>query len=97
MGLFEDDVLQEGDGVDVLLLHGAIGLLLLTYHDAGCLRLEEDATGGDVGSTAVLEFDDTNRGESHLEDADTVEADLLTHLKEVLHGTAEFVEDGLDV
>ena len=49
------------------------------------------------GGGAVGELVHTGAGTADLEDADAVEADLLAHLEEVLHGTAEFVEDSLDV
>ena len=97
MGLFEDHVLQEGDGVDVLLLHGAVLLLLLTNDHAGGLGLEEYAAGGDGLGTTVLEFDDTDAGEAYLEDADAIELDLLAEFEEVFEGFAKFLKDGLDV
>ena len=60
MGLFEDDVLEHGDGVDILLLDRTVIHLLLTNNDTSGLGLEEDATGGDGLGTAVLEFDDAD-------------------------------------
>ena len=97
VGLFEDDVLQHGDGIDVLLLDRAVIHLLLTDHDTSGLGLEEDTTGGDGLRATVLELGDADRAEAYLEDADAIELDLLTHLEEVLEGFAQFLEHGLDV
>ena len=97
MRLLEDDILQHGDGVDVLLLDRAVVSLLLTHHDTCGLRLEEDAAGGDGLSTAVLKFHDADRREAHLEDTDAVELDLLAEFEEMLESLAELLEDGLDV
>ena len=97
MGLLEDNVLEHGDGIDVLLLDATIGLLALTDNDTGGLWLEEDATGGDGLSTTVLQFGDTDGAETDLEDADAIELDLLAEFEEVLEGFAQFLQHGLDI
>ena len=97
MGLLEDNVLEHGDGIDVLLLDATIGLLALTDNDTGRLGLEEDAAGGDGLGTTVLQFGDTDGAEADLEDADAIELDLLAEFEEVLEGFAQFLQHGLDV
>ena len=97
MGLFEDDIFEHGDGVDVLLFDRAVGHLLLTNDDASGLGLEEDATGGDSLGSAVLEFHNADRAEAYLEDSNAVELDLLAEFEEVLEGFAEFLKNGLDI
>ena len=97
MGFLEDDVLQQGDGIDILLLHRAVLFLLLTDHDTGRLWLEEHTTGGDGGGRAVLELRHADRAEADLEDTYTVELDLLSQFEEVLERLTEFLEHGLDV
>ena len=69
----------------------------MTYDHTLTLGLEQHATRGDGLRTAVVLLGRTDAGESHLEDADAVEAHLLTQLEEVLHCTAQLVEHGLDV
>ena len=97
MGLFEDNVFEHGDGVDVLLLDRTVIHLLLANNHASGLGLEKDATGGDGLGTAVLEFDDADRREANLEDSDAIELDLLAEFEEVFEGFAELLEDGLDI
>ena len=80
MGLLEDDILQERLGDDILLLDDTI-LDGLADDDALGLGLEQDAAGGDAGSTAVLELVDADAGEADLEDADALEVDFLAHLE----------------
>ena len=97
VGLLEDHVLDEGLDDDELLNDLSFFVRGLADDDTLALGLEEHATGGDVLRTAVLLLDNTDAGESHLEDADAIETYFLTEFEEVLHGTAELVEDGLDV
>ena len=97
MGLFEDHVLQEGDGIDVLLLDRAVVFLLLTDNYTSSFGLEQYTAGGDGSCTAVVQLGDTDRAEAYLEDADTVKAYLLTHFEEMLEGFAQFLEYGLDI
>ena len=97
MCLLEDHILQELLGDGILLLDGAVGTTFLPRHHTGGLWGEQHTTGGDVLSTAVLSFPDTDAGEAHLEDADAVQLHLLSQLEEVLHGTAQLVEHGYDV
>ena len=97
MGLLEDNVLEHGNGIDVLLLDATIGLLALTDNDTGGLWLEEDAAGGDGLGTTVLEFGDTDGAEADLEDADAIKLDLLAEFEEVLEGFAQFLQHGFDV
>ena len=96
MGLLEDHVLQERDGIHILLLHLAV-LLRLTRHHAGGLRLEQHSAGGDGAGTTVLNLVDANARKAHLEDTDTIELDLLAHLEEVLHSLTQLLEYGLDI
>ena len=77
-----------------LLGDSAVGSVVDTCHDADTLRGEQHATRGDVLRTQVLRLVGADAGEAHLEDADALQFHLLPHLEEVLHGTAEFVEDG---
>ena len=95
MCLLEDHVLQELLGDGILLLDGAVGTTFLPRHHSCGLRGEQHTAGGDVLSTAVLSFLDTDAGEAHLEDADAVQLHLLSQLEEVLHGTAQLVEHGI--
>ena len=97
VGLLKDNILDEGLGDDELLHDLALLVRGLTNDDTLALGLEEDTTGGDVLCAAVLLVVCPDGTEAHLEDADAVEAYLLTQFEEVLHGTAELVEDGLDV
>ena len=97
VGFLEYDILDERLDDDVLLNDLVVLVFGLTDDHTLTLRLEEYPAGGDVLSTAVILVVDTDAGESYLEDADAVETHLLTQLEEVLHGTAELVEDGLDV
>ena len=97
VGLLEDDVLQQRLGVDVLLLHLTTGVHGLAYYDALCLRLEQYASASDGVGRAVLFLCDADAREADLEDADACQADLLTHLHEVLHGGAQLVQGSLDV
>ena len=97
VGLLEDDILDEGLGDDVLLHDLALLVHRLADDDTLRLGLEQHAALGDhLGTTALLRRR-ADGAEAHLEDADAVEADLLTEFEEVLHRTAELVEHGLDV
>ena len=60
MRLLEDHVLQERDGIHILLLHLAVLLRLTSYH-AGSLGLEQHSAGGDGAGTTVLDLVDADR------------------------------------
>ena len=96
MGLLEHHILQERDGIHILLLHLAI-LLLLSHYDTLGLWREDDTTGRDGAGTAVLDLVDADAGESDFEDTDAIEPYLLSHLEEVLDGLAQFLEHSLDI
>jgi len=97
VGFLERHVLDEGLG-DHELLHD-LALLVdgLTDHDALALGGEDHAADGDVLGAAVVPRGGSDAREAHLEDADAVEAHLLSEFEEVLHGAAQLVEHGLDV
>ena len=97
VGLFEDHVLDERLDDDVLLDDLTLLVLGLADDHTLALGLEEYPAGGDVLRTAVLLLHRADGAEAYLEDADAVELHLLAQLEEVLHRTAELVEDGLDV
>ena len=97
MSLFEDHILDELLRHHVLLLHRTVTTLLLTYHHSYCLRLEQNAARGDGVGAAVLGLVDTDAGESHLEDADTLQVDLLTELEVMFHSLTQLLKNGDDV
>ena len=76
MGLFEDHILDEVLGDDVLLLHLTV-LLLLAHDDTLAFGQEQDAAAGDGLGVAVVDVGHTDAGEAHLEDAQAFYADLL--------------------
>ena len=96
VGLFEDDILDESLRDDILLHDLALRVRVLSDDDTFGFRLEQHAAGGDVLCTAVVLLCRSDGAEAHLEDADTVEPDLLAQFEVVLHGTAQLVEHGLD-
>jgi len=97
MRLLEHHVLDQFLGVDVLLHDLTLRVLRLAYDDTLYFWLEQHTTGGDGGGGDILGLGHADAGESYLEDAQTSQADLLSHLQEVLHGLAQFVEGSLDV
>ena len=97
MSLLKEHVLDQALGHHVLLYDLAVLVRGLTDDYTLRLGLEQDTALGDGGGRAVLYLSNTYGGEADLEDADTVEADLLTQFEEVLHSAAQFVERCLDV
>ena len=97
VGLLEHHVLQQADSIDILLLHAAVRLLLLTDNHTFRLGHEQDAARRDGGRRAVLHLADADAGETDLKDTDTVQADFLAQFEEMLQRTAQLVEHGLDV
>ena len=95
--LLEDHVLHQRLGYDELRYDPALLVHGLADDHTCRFRLEEHTAGGDVGSATIHLGGRTDARESHLEDADAVEAHLLAELEEVLHGAAQLVEHGLDV
>ena len=97
VGLLKGDVLDERLGVDILLLHLTVGGDALSHHDAFRLRLEEHTARGNRRGGAVHEFLHADARESHLEDADASQPNLLAQFEEVLDGLAQFGQRGHDV
>ena len=96
-GFFEDDVLDEGLIDDELLNDLSLLVDSLTDNHSLALGLEQNTTGGDGLGTTIILGGCTDATETDLEDADAVEANLLTQLEEVLQGTTELIKDGLDI
>ena len=80
MGLFEDHILDEVLGDDVLLLHLTV-LLLLAHDDTLALGQEQDAAAGDGLGVAVVDVGHTDAGEAYLEDAKAFDAHLCPSSK----------------
>ena len=95
--LLEHHVLDQFLGGDVLLHDLALLVLALSHDDALGLGGEDHTAGGDGGGTDILGLGHAHAGEAYLEDAQSGQAYLLTHLQEVLHGLSQFVEGALDV
>ena len=96
VGLLEDHILHQRLDDHVLLLDLPVLLRLANDHPLS-LRLEQHAARGDILCAAVILLVRADGTESHLEDADAVELHLLAQFEEVLQGTAQLVEYGLDV
>ena len=97
MRLLEGHILQQVDGIYILLADGAAAGLLLTYYYTLRLWLKQHTTGGDGAYGAILGLAYTDARETYLQDSDALQLDFLTHLEEVLHGLAQFLQHGLDI
>lgn len=89
MRLLKEYIPQKLLGIGVLLDYRSVGTVSLSRHNAGGLGDKDHTTGGDVLSTQVLHLADTDAGESDTEDADAIQTNFLSHLEEMLHGTAQ--------
>ena len=97
VSLLEYHIFNQTDGGNVLLLNLALVVLLLTYHHALSFGLEQHTAGRDGRCGAIFGPGHADTGKANLENSDALELDLLSHLEEVLHSLAQFLQHGLDI